>query len=391
MGSLFNSGQSASSTTTQTTTQGQPWQQQNYQNLSNDANGIYNQQSGNTSYNGALYTPINSYQQNAANTLYNGGSSLSGVLSPVLTQGQSGLNEFGNYLSGAGNYANGNFNQGATTAGTAAMNNTSNDLAGYNQGLTGALQMASNPSSQTTSDLNTANQYANNSSLQGLIQSNTQQIANTLNDSTLPSLNAQAIAAGGLNSSRAGAASAIAASQAQQNAQNYASTLENNAYNTGASLGQSAQSTALNGYLGAASTGNAGVYSSLMGQSSNNNQTNANNELSLSGTNLLGNAASMGDGLLSSYGNLAGTAGALQSSGGGILQDNANSLNSANLQQYLMNMQMPWTTLDNLQNIAGQSYGASQTGTSSSKQTSNPSIMQDTGAVLSTLMGALAL
>jgi hypothetical protein len=394
MGSLFKSSTTQAASTAQQNTQGAPWQQQNLQNLSSDAQGIYNSQVGNTDYTGQLYNPINQAQTDAATNLSNSGAALSSSLGGLLTAGQEGVNGMSGYMSGATALANGNFNQGSTTAGTTAANNVGNTVNATNTGINGALSMAANPGASTTAEMNTAQQYASNPALQSQIQANTQQIANTLNNSTLPSLNAQAISAGGLNSSRAGAASAIAGSQAEQNAQSYAANLENNAYNTGASMGENAQSNALSGYLGGASAGTSATNAGVSGMTAANDQTNANNNLQAQGTTMLGNGASLGSGLLSSYGTDAGTAGNLQYSGGGILQNDGQMQDNAALQQYQMNMNTPWQLLQNLQNIQGGQgniYGSSGTGSSTQKTTTNPSAMSDIGSGIGMLSAVAAM
>ena len=373
MGGVFGGGGgSTTQSSSNSQTYGAPWQQNTFQGISQDGTNLYNQQAGNSTYNGQMYNPINGYQQTAANTLYNGGTALSGANSGLLSAGEQGINQYGGYLSGANDFANGSFNQGQTAGGYAAGSNIGTLANTIDQGTGGALSLASNPSGMAQSALNTANQYANNSTVQGQIKANTAQIANQLNDSTLPSLNAQAIAAGGLNSSRAGAASAIATSQAQQNANSYAANVQNNAFNTGASMGEAANSNALQGDLGAANAGAMGTYGAVMGESASNQQTDANNQMQMAGTGMLGNAATTGAGMLSEYGNQQASAGQMQYSGGGILQNNGQQQDQANLQQWLLNQQMPWSTLSNYKNISGTPYGSSGTGTQT-QTTSNPS------------------
>lgn len=382
-------GQSTNSSQSGSTTYGAPWQQGTFRNISQDATNLYNQQAGSDQYTGQMYNPINSQQQQASSTLYNGGSALSGASNGLLTQGQNGINQFGGYLSGAQGFANGNFNQGQTSGGYAAANNIGTLANTLDQGTSGALSMASNPQGMTNSALAAANQYANNPNIQNMVKANTTQIANQLNNSTLPSLNAQAIAAGGLNSSRAGAASAIATSQAQQNAQSYAANLQNNAFNTGAGIGQASNSNAIQGDLGAANAGAMGTYGAVMGESASNQQADMNNQMQMQGVGMLGNAASMGTGMLSDYGNQQSTAGQMQYSGGGILQNNGQQQDQANLQQWLMNQQMPWSTLSNYNQIAGQPYGSSTTGTGSGAKTATnygTNIAGGLGALTSTAM-----
>lgn len=365
MGKFLGGGSTQTTSSTNSTTEGAPWQQGTLQNISQDGTNLYNQQTANggAQYNGQMYNPINSQQQQASNTLYNGGSALSGASNGLLSQGQSGVNQFGGYLSGAQGFANGNFNQGQTAGGYTAANNIGNLANTVDQGTSSALSMASNPQGMTNSALSAANQYANNPQIQNMVKANTTQIANQLNNSTLPSLNAQAIASGGLNSSRAGAASSIATAEAQQNAQSYAANLQNNAFNTGAGIGQASNSNAIQGDLGAANAGAMGTYGAVMGESASNQQADMNNQMQMQGVGMLGNATSMGTGMLSDYGNQQSTAGQMQYSGGGILQNNGQQQDQANLQQWLMNQQMPWSTLDNYKNISGTPYGSSGTDT----------------------------
>lgn len=373
MGHFFGGG-SQTNTSSDTQTYGAPWQQNTFQGISQDGTNLYNQQTANggNQYTGQMYNPINGMQQQASTTLYNGGTALSGATSGLLSQGANGINQFGGYLSGAQGLANGNFNQGQTSGGYTAANNIGNLANTLDQGTGGALSMASNPQGMTNSALSAGNQFANNAQAQGLIKSNTAQIANQLNNSTLPSLNAQAISAGGLNSSRAGAASAVATAQAQQNADSYAANVQNNAFNTGTSIGQQSNSNAIQGDLGAANAGAMGTYGAVMGESASNQQADMNNQLQMQGVGMLGNAASMGTGMLSDYGNQQSTAGQMQYGGGGILQNDGQQQDQANLQQWLMNQQMPWSTLNNYKNISGQAYGGSSTGTNTQSGSSNP-------------------
>src|SRR3546814_11199158 len=62
----------------------------------------------------------------------------------------------------------------------------------------------------TTANIKAASAYADNPYTQGMIDANSRDVVRNLNEETLPGIDRQATATGGINSSRAGVAAGIA-------------------------------------------------------------------------------------------------------------------------------------------------------------------------------------
>ncbi|API58521.1 hypothetical protein BSL82_03700 [Tardibacter chloracetimidivorans] len=113
----------------------------------------------------------------------------------------------------------------------------------------------------TTANIKAAQQYADNPHVQGMIDANSRDVVRNLNEETLPGIDRQATATGGINSSRAGVAAGIARRGAEDRIADISATLRGDAYNRGLSLAQGDRAAK----LGALST-SAGLASNLTGQ-----------------------------------------------------------------------------------------------------------------------------
>src|SRR3546814_8743851 len=94
-----------------------------------------------------------------------------------------------------------------------------------------------------------------------MIDANSRDVVRNLNEETLPGIDRQATATGGINSSRAGVAAGIAQRGAEDRIADISSTIRGDAYNRGPSLAQGDRGA----QLGALST-SAGLASNLTGQ-----------------------------------------------------------------------------------------------------------------------------
>src|SRR3546814_1157695 len=93
----------------------------------------------------------------------------------------------------------------------------------------------------TTANSKAAQQYADNPHVQGMIDANSRDVVRNLNEETLPGIDRQATATGGINSSRAGVAAGIAQRGAEDRIADISSTIRGDAYNRGLSLAQGDQ------------------------------------------------------------------------------------------------------------------------------------------------------
>lgn len=132
---------------------------------------------------------------------------------------------------------------------------TGNALSSLGTGLLGnyqntqdaisAYQSAANGNT-TQANINAAAQYADNPYLSAQIDAANRDVSRTLNEQTLPTIDRNASAAGGLNSSRAGVAAGIAQRGAADQMADTAATLRGNAYSQGLTLAQQDNTNKLN-------------------------------------------------------------------------------------------------------------------------------------------------
>ncbi|WP_278367107.1 hypothetical protein [Acetobacter orientalis] len=315
--------------------------------------------------------------------------------SGLLSNSTSGTANMGTAANTAAQFANGGFNQGSTAASNAVASNAG---AYGNQGLTN-LQNASNLANTDATAQNTADAtaYANSSGVQNAIKAANAYADQMYQRTTGTDLNAQAVAGGNLNSSRAGAASAV--SQALQNAQNEnnAATMYQNAYNTGLSTAEQARQSNMSGLLNGAATGISGANSGVEAQQAGNSQVNANNATQQNGASILSNIGSNQVGAASTGSNIASQGVTLQNiantaayNAGKIAQDDQNNANKAAVEGYQAQNQNQWTQLDNLYNIiGGTTWGGNSTGHSTSTVVQTPSTMSMIQGAIGTV-GSLA-
>lgn len=384
-------GGSKTSSKTQSTQTSKPldWQSDAIQDLFKNAQGVYSQQAAAGAPNYDVYQGLNDDQKTALNNIIGSASnstaqgqniaSLGQVLAGVGTQG--GLATVGQATGNAASGAAGNFNQGSTAASTALSNNMGTSLGNYNNALSSALSAAG--IDPTQSNINNAQAYANSSGIKQAVQDTLDQSNDIYLRGTVPSLNAQATSGGNLNSSRAGAASAVAdAMQAKNNAAT-ASNMYLNAYNQGLTTSENARQANLSGLLSGAGTALSGVNSALSGQQASNEQTNANNQLAYNyngqlsglGSSLLGAATSGAD--MTQTGNTLINTGNQNAYTAATQYQNAaqNAANSA-LNNTTQQNAYQWGLLNNLYSLIGANNWGSQTdGTQTTETKTTPSAM----------------
>lgn len=399
----------SSKTKTQSSSSTSPWapQASQVQNIFNQAQQNYNQQSASGPYTGQMTAGTNGTLDSAiagANNWANGtGSSLAngqasagstglGALSPYISNASSlasqGLDSgLSGILSGI---ANGSTSaSGPSGALSQALNNAA--ISGAN-GLSSAQSTLSNVSNQALSDPTqrlaaNAGTYMNSSAVNQAIDANNATIDQTLNQTTLPGINRQAAQGGSLNSSRAGAATAMAQGQAATAKATQAASLQNNAYNQGLSTALSAYNNGLGTAASAAGTqGSLGNASALgtAGLQQSNSQYNTSNQLNaasgllglqqqntnsqLAANSQLGNAASLGN---------TATNSAMQNALNNYqLQAGAGQQQQSGDQNALTNAYQQWQNqngyqtgiLNNYLGLVSGNYGSNSTGTSTTKQ-----------------------
>ncbi|USQ99530.1 hypothetical protein [Sphingomonas aerolata] len=225
MGDLF--GGKTTSTSTQTTDSGPSKFQQPYLDTAfNAAQGIYNNKAGTPFYQGNTYAGMN---DDAKATL----EGLKGYAGSTGLQSAGQLSSLGSSLAGNAGKATAALDQFSALAGTDA----------------------------TAANISAATAYANNPHLDAQIDANSRDVVRNLNEQTLPGIDRQASAGGGINSSRAGVAAGIATRGAQDRVADISATMRGQAYSQGLNLAQGDRAQT----LGALSTA-ANGYGSLAGQ-----------------------------------------------------------------------------------------------------------------------------
>ena len=254
----------------------QPYLQQGFQNAQN----IYNTQSQAGPFPGQYYAPASAQQYQNAGQAQNFDTGAGNNLAYGEAQAaQTGLGAQGNYLGNATSMAaNGtpqanqgtmnalnNYAQGGGLAGVQTVNgnlssalntagvNGAQAINGFNQGLSNAASTAAgNPTAQIAANAGT---YMNSAPVQQAISATNAGINQTLNEQTLPGINQAAANGGSLNSSRAGAANAMAQGQAATAMGQADASIENNAYNQGLGVANSTYGTGLGAQIQANTAG----------------------------------------------------------------------------------------------------------------------------------------
>jgi hypothetical protein len=366
-------------------------------------------------YQGTLYSGLNSTQQGAANQAagYASGTGqnlaqtsagtagqLYGAASPYLNNASSiAQNGIAGPNAGAMNtlngYASGQMGaQGASSGLSGALNSAATQGAASLPSLYNNIESTAlgNNTGQTIAN---ASQYANSGYTQQSINADNAQIAQTLNESTLPGLNQQAAAGGSLDSSRAGMAEAQANQGAALDEGLTDASLQNNAFNTGVNASTTQLESGLSNANYAAGTQasnvlndanlqqnlseyNAGnqlsAANSSLGNQLNYEEGNANTQLS--GNSQLGNALSLANTSALTSANQASTNYNLGSTAGSLYQNDANAQNAANYTQYLNNTQTPFNLLDQYASLVDSPLTTSTTGAQQAYQNYNDTSTQ---------------
>jgi hypothetical protein len=249
MGDLF--GGKTTSTSTQATDTGPSKFQQPYLDTAfKAAQGIYNNKASTPFYQGDTYAGMT---DSAKATL----EGLKGYAGSAGISGANQLSQMGSSLIGNADKAASSLDQFSQLAGTDA----------------------------TAANIKAAGAYADNPYLDSQIDANSRDVVRNLNEQTLPGIDRQASATGGINSSRAGVAAGIATRGAQDRVADISATMRGQAYSQGLGLAQNdraqtlgALSTAANGYgalagqgasaLAAGTSAGYGAYGAMAGADS---------------------------------------------------------------------------------------------------------------------------
>jgi hypothetical protein len=356
----------------------QPYLQQGFQNAQN----IYNTQSQAGPYPGQYYAPASAQQYNNAGqasnfasgagnnlayseanaaqtglaaqpTYLNNASALVGSGTPGANAGT--MNALNNYAQGGGlagvQTVNGNLSSALNQAGV----NGAQAINNFNSGLSGAASRAAqDPTQQIAANAGT---YMNSSPVQSALNSTNAAIQQTLNEQTLPGINQAAANGGSLNSSRAGAANAMAQGQAATAMGQADSSILNNAYNQGLGVANSTYGTGLGAQIQANTAGlnaNTGLAQGQQNYQLNQQQGETGTQLAageaglssqlgynaLNANTQLAANAQLGNGVAAGLqaGNAAGTTAAgnfgLGSEAGAVGQTNQQNLNNQALLQW---------------------------------------------------------
>lgn len=385
---------------TSTTTSGPTSEQSSdIRNIFNQANNLYNTQQSEGAPNYNTYAPLNGTETQGLSDAVNSAQNALPVGNNLTNLGSAIANATASTGTGALNTAagaasagvGGNFDKGTNDVSQSLMG-----LAGKGTGTTSSalgslLPLAStDPTSTIASNAGT---YANNSAVQNLIKNANAFSDNLFNYQTGTNMNAEAVNGGNLNSSRAGAAQAVAdALQSQKDAET-ASDIENNAYTQGLDTAKDTWGTQLSSLANAASLGNDTSNLALSGQTASNSLSNQNNTTLLDYINQLANigndnvnAANTGSGIATSGQSMADQAATDEYNAGNVYQTNQQSANDANLTNQENQRQYYWDLLNNLYNLEGNNLlGTTETtnasGTSTTK--SSPSI----GSIIQGIIG----
>ena len=372
MGSVFGSTQT---TTTNQSGTAKPWEAQSapLQKAFAGAGDIYAAQKDDPFYQGDLYAGTNAAQQNAANQMIANGQQQGQAGSGMMVSGQQGVDQFGNYLGNANNFASGNFNQGSNAASGAMAGNTGFAMGQGNAGLSQGLQMAG--TDRTASNIASGEAYANNDAVRGMIDSSMTDVRRNLGENVLPGINARAVGTGNMNSSRAGVAEGIANRDAGETAANIAAKIRGQAYTSGLGMAEAGGIANMQGSLAAGNLGNNMAVSGARGEQMGNQLNSQNLTMQQQGNNALGQGVSMGSGMLTAGGQNAAAGGQLGLAGGGLFQQDQQGENMAGLQKWQGDQAQPWAPLNNYYKVVGNKNWGSQTtskGTSTTADSGNP-------------------
>lgn len=247
LGGIAGSKGSKSTQTTASTTK--PWdpQAQHLQTAFDAAQTNFDAANARPGYQGPLTAGMND-QQRAALAAASGYAQGPGAALPGQVAGVSS-----NLMGSAGSFAQTAGALSANGAGpangtaTGVLTNAANGAPMGTSGIPGSVgqtgQIASLGTAQTLAasgqrDLNPTIQaqaggYVDENRIQGQVDAVTRDVSRTLNESTLPGLNARAAAGGNLNSARAGAAEAVARRGAEDRVADVSAGLRTAAFDTG--------------------------------------------------------------------------------------------------------------------------------------------------------------
>ncbi|WP_291367731.1 hypothetical protein [Acetobacter sp. UBA5411] len=363
------------------------WQSSALQNAFGEANALngYDATSSQPDFN--TYTGLNNTEKSAFNQMASTGQNNVNTGTSLLGQSYTGANALDQALGASSAGASGNYDKGTSGVSQELMGNASTALSSGNTALSNAIASAGTDS--TAQNIADANSYMNSSGVQNAVNSAIKSSDDLYNSTTAPSLNAQAEAGGNINSSRAGAASALSQALQADNDQNTASSMLASAWQNGLDLAEQARQSNLSGNLSAASDANSAANTALDGQTAANSLSQQNNATGIDWSQLLGE---QGDNAV----NQASTGQALQSAGidsilnsGSDQQTAATDQNQANLTADEQAEQYPWSELEQYMNVIGSNNWGQQTSGNQNSTGQSTQTTTTSSSPLSTALGAL--
>lgn len=202
-------------------------------------------------------------------------------------------------------------NRGLTNGVTNASMGSLGSLGDARTAANGVATAGMDPSRGSAFALDTANQFANNPTIDGMIDASNRDIGRTLNEDTIRGIRTAGMATGNANSSREAALEGIATRGAADRMADNSAAIRGAAYTNGLNTGASLYSTGLNSTLNAASAlnangGTAGVLAgNELGRETQANQFGTSSRL---GAATSSNTADLGFGTANASARLGGNA-----------------------------------------------------------------------------------
>ncbi|MEN6541789.1 hypothetical protein [Parvibaculum sp.] len=365
MGDLISTLFGGGSEQRKETTQSGPWsEQQPYLKLGfQNAQDLFKSAQGSPFYTGNLYAGMNDQQKRGYGLLSTFGSTQGSGLADAATAAANTSLGVGSAASiTATNLANGNFDRGGSTPYDTSAVNTGLDLLS-----TGARTLGATLGDPTGQNVGTANRYINSDVLNGQIDAIGKDISRNLNENVLPGLNRAASIGGNLNSSRAGAAEAIAKRAAADTLASTAANMRGAAYANGLNLAEQSRQANLDGGLNAVGAG-ASIADNSLNRSESQRQFNLGTMLGANGQ--LVEQLGLGFNGANSAMNLGGSAAGMVTDAGTAAQADAQNEMNEQYRKWQGNDQRPWDLLSRYWSIVSPAIQTQQGQSTQSGSTS---------------------
>jgi len=373
MGGIFGGG--STTTTSKTKTDMGPWKDQApfLKTAFTDAKSLYEAGKGLSYPNIPQYVGMNPTQMGAVTAGVDQGTSNLAAADALRNVGAQGLSGFNAWQGNAGALSSGAFDQGNTQAANTMAGAVPMALRAAGAGTGAALHAAT--TDPTQGNISAAGQYANNPYVDGMVSAASRDVVRNLGEDILPGINANAVATGNMNSSRTGAAEAIARRGAEDRVADISAGIRGDLYSKGLQIGETARQANMNGALSAGGLGLSAANAGVNAEAGANANNIANQNVRLGALSELGDATRAGGAMLTDAANLGNTGVSGIGQAGSIVQQDAMSKNQDQLRQQLATQAFPWANLGNYYGIVGANNWG-QNGTTSTTQTtqgaSNP-------------------